>query len=156
MDSRAFDGNDMLPEPFEKAKQAYESLFEGDHIDEAKVSETAELIYEIVQSAKERLSESRTARLWFQYLDLLQILGKNLRAERSGNLELYLQSLLEMLPYFAASGHNLYTKPTWMFVQSMFQLRKDNPEQYRKLQEYLFSRRTDNYWAALSHHLVIE
>ena len=87
---------------------------------------------------------SETARLWFQYLDLLGILGKNLRAERSGNLELYLQSLLEMLPYFAASGHNLYTKSTWMFVQSMFQLRKDNPEQYRTLQEYLFIRRTDN------------
>ena len=61
-----------------------------------------------------------------------------------------------MLPYFAASGHNLYTKSTWMFVKSMFQLRKDNPEQYRMLQEYLFIRRTDKYWAALSPDLVIE
>jgi len=26
LDGRAFDGNDMLPEPLEKAKQAYESL----------------------------------------------------------------------------------------------------------------------------------
>jgi hypothetical protein len=38
----------------------------------------------------------------------------------------------------------------------MFQLRKYNPEQYRTLQEYLFIRRTDNYWAALSPDLVIE
>lgn len=114
-----------------QSKTAYESLLEGDDIDEVQVSEAAELIYEIVQSAKERLSESRTARLWFQYMDLLGILRKNLRGERSGNLELYLQSLLELLPYFAASGHNLYTKSTWLFVQSMFQLRKDNPGQYR-------------------------
>ena len=59
LDRRAFDGNDMLPEPLEKAKQAYESLLEGDNIDEAQVSEAAELIYEIVQSAKERLSEEQ-------------------------------------------------------------------------------------------------
>ena len=33
LDSRAFDGNDMLPEPLEKAKQAYESLLEQDEDD---------------------------------------------------------------------------------------------------------------------------
>ena len=38
----------------------------------------------------------------------------------------------------------------------MFQLRKDNPEQHRILQEYLFIRRADNYWAAISPDLVIE
>ena len=33
LDSRAFNGNDMLPEPLEKAKQAYESLLEQDEDD---------------------------------------------------------------------------------------------------------------------------
>ena len=65
LDSRAFDGNDLLPEPLEKAEQAHESHLEGDNTDEAQVSEAAELIYEIVQSAKEPLSESRTVCIWF-------------------------------------------------------------------------------------------
>ena len=57
LDSRAFDGNDMLPEPLEKAKKVYESLLEGDNIDEAQVSEAAELIYEIVPEAAELIYE---------------------------------------------------------------------------------------------------
>ena len=68
----------MLPEHLEKAKQTYKSILEGDTIDEAQVLEAAELIYEIVQSARERLLESKTARLWFQHLDLPGIVRKNL------------------------------------------------------------------------------
>ena len=83
LNSRVFDGNDMLPEPLEKTKQTHESLLEGDTVDEAQVSELAVLIYDILHIVKEPLSKSRTARPWFQYLDPLAILRKNLRAGRS-------------------------------------------------------------------------
>jgi len=89
-----FDDNDVVPESLEKAKQAYELVVEGDTTDEAHASEAAELIHEIAYSVKERLSESKTACLWFWYF------------------ELYLQSLFEMLRYFAASDHNLSAKST--------------------------------------------
>ena len=83
LNSRVFDGNDMLAEPLEKTQQTHESLLEGDTIDEAQVSELAVLIYEILHIVKEPLSRSRTARPWFQCLDPLAILRKNLRAGRS-------------------------------------------------------------------------
>ena len=67
----------MLPEPLEMATQAYELRLEGDTIDKALVLESVELFSEIVHSVKEGLSESRTAHLWFQYLDLLGIFGKD-------------------------------------------------------------------------------
>ena len=86
--SRMIDGNDMLPEILKKAKQAYELLFEGDTIDEVQVSGAAELIHEIVHSVKEQLSDSRTAHLYFQYLDLLRIWRKNLRTEQKDSFEL--------------------------------------------------------------------
>ena len=59
-------------------------------------------------------TSSRTATLWFQYMDMVDILRKYIRAERTGNWELHRQAVSEMLPYFAASGHNHYTKSAWI------------------------------------------
>ena len=43
-------------------------------------------------------------------MDMIDILRKYIRAERTGNWELHLQAVAELLPYLAASGHNNYTK----------------------------------------------
>ena len=56
------------------------------------------------------LKSSRTATLWLQYMDMVDILRKYIQAERTGNWELHLQAVSEMLPYLAASGHNKYMK----------------------------------------------
>ena len=50
---------------------------------------------------------SRTSALWIQYMDMVDILRKYIRAERIGSWELHLQAAQDMLPYLAASGHNL-------------------------------------------------
>ena len=72
---------------------------------------------EVIQKPKESLKSkvcslhtSRTASLWLQYLDMIDILRNFIRAQRVGNWELHLQSLSDMFPYLAASGHNYYTK----------------------------------------------
>ena len=51
---------------------------------------------------------SRTASLWLQYMEMIDLLRKFVKAERLGDWDLHLQSLHEMLPYFAASGQ-VYT-----------------------------------------------
>ena len=56
------------------------------------------------------LQSSRTASLWLQYLDMIDILRNFIIAQHIGNWELHLQSLSYMLPYLAASGHNQNTK----------------------------------------------
>jgi len=48
---------------------------------------------------------SRTAALWLQYMEMVNILRTFIKAERTANWELHLQAVSEMLPYLAASGH---------------------------------------------------
>ena len=63
-----------------------------------------------IQSKRKMLEISRTAKLWLQYMHLNDLPKKIIRAERTGNWQPHLKTLESMLPYLAASGHNLYTK----------------------------------------------
>jgi hypothetical protein len=54
-------------------------------------------------------------------------------------------ALSEMLPYLAASGHNLYTKCTQIYVQQMSKL-----EECPEIQRGHVVRRSDRFWAGLS------
>ncbi|XP_055996638.1 uncharacterized protein LOC125683641 [Ostrea edulis] len=62
-----------------------------------------------------------------------------------------------MLPFFAASGHNLYTKTAYVYLMTMQALERDHPDVYE-----IFSygnhvmRRTDRYWSGISSDLLIE
>ena len=62
---------------------------------------------------------------------MIDILRNFIRAQRSGNWELHLQSLSDMLPYLAASGHNHYTKCVWIYLQQMSKLEDEHPTVYR-------------------------
>jgi len=62
-----------------------------------------------------------------------------------------------MLPFFAASGHNLYAKSAYIYVQQMLQLTDSHPEMFAFFGSgYHVVRRSDHYWAGLSSNLVIE
>ena len=65
---------------------------------------------DLLTKYKAFLFNCRTAKLWLQYLDMIILLKKLIKAERLGNWSLHLQALSESLPYLAASGHNLYAK----------------------------------------------
>jgi len=76
---------------------------------------------------------------------------------QSRDCSLYLPSLQEMLPYFAAEGHNLYTKTIYVYLQQMVTLQTDHPDIYSFFLNGLHVvRRTDRFWAGLSTDLVIE
>ena len=59
---------------------------------------------------KSSLRESRTESLWLEYMDMIDILRRFIKAERTGNWGLHLKAMQDMLPFFAAAGHNLYLK----------------------------------------------
>ncbi|KAJ8406495.1 hypothetical protein AAFF_G00300690 [Aldrovandia affinis] len=62
-----------------------------------------------------------------------------------------------MLPFMAASGHNLYTKSARIYVQRMCKLQVDHPDVYKRFGEgFHVVRRSDRVWAGLSVDLVIE
>ena len=90
-------------------------------------------------------------------MEMVDILRKYIRAERTGNWDLHLQALSEMIPYLAASGHNNYTKSALIYLQRMSHLQEDHPEVYHHFQNGLHViRRSDRYWAGLSTDPVIE
>ena len=96
----------------DEAHTLYEKLMSGDMCaEEVCLSNVLERIKECLKKYCESMKKSsRTSALWVQYMSMIDILRKFIRAERTGNRQLHLQAIQNMLPYMAASGHNLYTK----------------------------------------------
>ena len=114
-------------------------------------------------SVKERLLDALnavehiTGKLWIMYMKLIDIVRNYLRSERTGDWKLYLTTLQNMLPYFAASGHNLYTKLVYLYLQKMWKLEHSNLDIYSKFMDgFHVVRRSDRYWVGLSPDLVIQ
>ena len=88
---------------------------------------------------------------------MLDILRQFIKAERMGNWRLHLKATYEMLPYFAASGHNLYAKSAYIYYQMMTKLKDTNPTIHDPFMKWHHvSRRSDRFWASLSSELVIK
>ena len=62
---------------------------------------------EVLQQIKSKLNNKKKSLtcLWLQYQDMIDILKKFIKAERTGHWNLHLQAVFEMLPYYSASGH---------------------------------------------------
>ena len=126
----------------------FENVMENDAI--AKVKQRYELV-------KESLKQHRTAKLWLQYLEMTDILKKFIAAERMGDWLGHLSAMQEMLPYFAASGHNLYLKSGYVYLQEMASLSEKSPDVYTAFcNGNHVVRRSDRFWGGLSSDLVIE
>ena len=73
-----------------------------------------------------------------------------------GNWSLYLEAVLNMLPYLAASGHSLYAKCARIYMQTMLSLEQDYPDVHRNfVQGFHVARRSSRPWARLSTDLMI-
>ena len=106
------------------------------------------------------LENLRTAVLWIQYCEMIQLLRKFIKNERTGDWELHLQSVRDMLPYVAiccSAGHSLYAKSAYVYITSMQNLEDTHPEVFHQFKacHHVF-RRSNRYWAGLSTDLVIE
>ena len=88
---------------------------------------------------------------------MVDILRKFIKAEGTGHWVQHLEALSEMLPYMAASGHNLYTTFAQLYLQSMVRLASEHPVVYQKpIDGFHVVRRSDRKCAGLSTDLVIE
>ncbi len=77
---------------------------------------------------------SCTALLWVQYMTMIYILRMLLKAKRTENCVLHLQAVHDMLPYMAASGHTLYAKLAYLYLQMKQELTQTHPDVYRIFQ----------------------
>lgn len=103
-------------------------------------------------------SKSRTAKLWIQYLDFIQVLKTFLCAERTSDWHLHLSSLSHMVPIFAAAGHSNYAKCSRLYLQMMMKLTITHPSIYDKFVRCKMHtvRRSDRFWAGISTDMAIE
>ena len=97
------------------------------------------------------------AQLRIQYMRAIDILGKFIKAERTENWELRLHAVYDMLPFFTASGHNLYAKSAYLYLQLMLDLPNNHLELYDMFMNgFHVIQRSDRYWAGVSSDMLIE
>ena len=84
--------------------------------------EVLNVISEKLEQQKQALAHKRTSALWLQYMKMTDILKSSIKAKRTGNFDLHLQSVQEMLPFLAAAAHNNYTKSVLLYLQQMLEL----------------------------------
>ena len=110
-----------------------------------------------ISQYKGNFSEARTAKLRFQYLRMVEIICMFIKAERAGSFDLHLQSIWEMLPHFAASGHHLYARSVHIYLQTMQNLEATNKKVYKQFENgYHVVRRSQQFWEGFSTNLIIE
>lgn len=141
-----------------KALQHFDDLLAGETTVEAVCSDTIfDQISEQLDAEKSRLKAFPTGNLWIQYMAMVDTVKQLLKAQRTGNFLLYLETLKEMLPFYAAAGHLHYTKSVYLYIQDMLQLKETNREVFDQLVSGLFVvRRSDRFWAGLPPDLIIE
>ena len=126
-------------------------LYENVNMDSSCLHE----LYLVVGNFKNDLREkSRTARLWLQYMDYVEICRLFIRAVRTANWSQHLTATGKMLNLFAATGHRNYTK----YLQMMMNLEKEYPWLHKRFDDegvFVF-RRSERYWAGIWPDLSIE
>ena len=117
-----------------------------------RVIKTHECYIDLLQA------RSRTAKFWLQYQRYVNVLKSFIRAERTGNWSLHLQTLSNMINLFAATGHISYAKCARLHLQNMLHLEAEHPWVYEKFAAHGFHtiRRSDRFWAGIWSDLAIE
>ncbi len=143
------------------AVQLYDKVVSGGAVSTRSVFvEISAQIQEKLQIRKKiKITSSRTSKPWLQYMQMVDILHLLIKAERTGDRMMHLKSRQKMLPFFAASGHNLYAKSAYiyMYVRQMLQLGDSHPDVLAFFKSgYHVALSSDRYWAGLSSDLVIE
>jgi hypothetical protein len=154
-------GVDVTGEVIDKLRDLYTSLLDKSFVppdDATLMPDCVEKLQDSVVIRKTEIAaQSRTAKLWVQYLDYVQILKDFIRADRTCDWFLHLASLKKMLNIFAATGHRNYTKSVRLYLQLMGELPETHPWLYEQLAGGLHAvRRSDRFWAGLPTDLIIE
>lgn len=105
----------------------------------------------------EMMSESRTSRLWLNYINWIDVIKMFITAERTSNWKLHLLACQSMLNVFAAAGHFNYARTCRLYLQQMSDLEDNHPSLYQQFMQGNHTiRRSERMWAGLSCDLVIE
>ena len=101
---------------------------------------------------------SRTAKLWIDYVSYIDIAKEFIRAERRGDWYGHLNAVGKMLNLFAATGQFNHAKSARLYLQTMYKLPQNFTWLHKQFTEYGYRtiRRADKFWAGLWSDLIIE
>ena len=93
-DVQAESSNESVDEDIKVAKTMLRGLEEGKFtVEEVCYSEVVQRISEKLQHMQNSMKNQRTAVLWTAYMEMVDILRRFIKAERTGNWSLHLQSV---------------------------------------------------------------
>lgn len=125
----------------------------------AESKELQEFLSSFQNKCNEVESKSRTAKLWVTYLKQILLMLNFIRAEKTGNWELHLATITEMMPLFHAAGHTLYAKSAQLYLQQMNNLQRVmSADEYEKFTtDGCFTiRRQNKEWSGIWTDMNIE
>ena len=112
---------------FSTLQKEYNGLLVNDTtVEYIKSSQSLHTLRDHINHVKENHKWARTGRLWLMLMQIVAIIRMLIRSERTGNWYLHLKATQDMLPYFAAAGHNNYAKCCRLFTS-------DDPTQLRNM-----------------------
>lgn len=109
-----------------------------------------QLMHILEDLAADFSSQSRTGKLWVNYLNQIQILRLFIYAERTGDWDLHLYCIAKMIPIFHASGHLAYARSARRYLDSMKKLPEImRQDQFQKFtgRGYFTIRRSHRFWS---------
>ena len=115
-------------------RNVYNSLFDvfSDTISIVNESVVTKLSQTLDKISANLSSQSCTGELWINYLRHINILRLFVYAERTGNWDLHLYSVVEMIPILHAAGHMAFARSTRRYLDSMKNLPEImSPEQFQ-------------------------
>lgn len=142
-------------------KDVYAKLVSGEiSIADLQSDQAILNLHDAVENKLASLNTSRTAKLWLQYMDMVDIAMDFIYAERTAEKftwKMHLATLRKMEPYFASCGHNNYAKSVYLYLEDMAALEEDHPEVYKFFQDGHYAiRRSDHHWDGIWTDMIIE
>ncbi|KAE8737145.1 hypothetical protein FOCC_FOCC017394 [Frankliniella occidentalis] len=137
--------------------QLYEDFLQKKDVSAEEVAKSpvalrlGELLY---AAGEEEANNSSTGKLWWLYFKLVGLLRCFIRAERTGDWKMHLESVKAMLPIFHAAAHLPYARASHLYVQQMEGLTGACAE--AACAGNFTVRRSADIWAGVWTDLVIE
>jgi len=132
-------------------RQKLSSLIDKDgDVNDIQVDLLVKDLVDVIERASVDVAAFRTGKLWINYIRQITILKLFIHAERSGDWDLHLYAISQMIPYLHAAGHTQYAKSARLYHQTMKTVQSVMSEDdYARFTThgYFTIRRTHHFWS---------